>query len=75
MEDQQINNNQEEEENFVFEDQDQGANSLNLKFTLGFSSDKVGAVHNLTLDERKVYNLIKKGNFFSFSSYWGNLQL
>jgi hypothetical protein len=52
MEDQQIN--QEEEENFVFEDQDQGTNALNLKFTLGFSSDKVGAVHNLTLEERKV---------------------
>jgi len=52
MEDQQIN--QEEEENFVFEDQDQGTNALNLKFTLGFSSDKIGAVHNLTLEEKKV---------------------
>lgn len=72
MEDQQIN--QEEEENFIFEDQDQGTNALNLKFTLGFSSDKVGAVHNLTLEEKKVYILlIKIGNFFPFRSYWSNL--
>ncbi len=72
MEDQQIN--QEEEENFVFEDQDQGSNALNLKFTLGLSSDKVGAVHNLTLEEKNVSNsFIKIGNFLSFSSHWSNL--
>lgn len=45
---------QEEEENFLLEDKDQGANALNLKFSIGFSSDKVGAVHNLTLEEKKV---------------------
>jgi hypothetical protein len=55
-EEQQNVSQQEEEENFLLEDQDQGVNALNLKFSIGFSSDKVGAVHNLTLDEKKVNN-------------------
>jgi hypothetical protein len=53
-EEQQNVSQQEDEENFLLEDQDQGVNALNLKFSIGFSSDKVGAVHNLTLDEKKV---------------------
>jgi len=50
---------QEDEENFLLEDQDQGANALNLKFSIGFSSDKVGAVHNLTIEEKKVKIFLK----------------
>ena len=53
-EEEQTTSQLEEEENFLLEDQDQGANALNLKFSIGFSSDKVGAVHNLTLEEKKV---------------------
>ena len=38
------------------EEKDPSDHALNLKFTLGFSSHMPGAVHNLTIGDKKVLN-------------------
>jgi hypothetical protein len=47
-------------------------NALNLKFSIGYSSDILGAVQNITLNEKKVKKF-NSGNFPSICSYWNNL--
>lgn len=60
----------------ITEDKDPGDHALSLKFTLGYTSNMIGAVHNLTIGDKKVYYLIYfSGNFFSRSTYRCNIQL
>ena len=37
------------------EGREESEHALNLKFTIGYSSHMIGAVHNLTFDNKKVF--------------------
>jgi hypothetical protein len=59
------------------EEKELNDHALNLKFTIGLSSNMIGAVHNLTIGDKKVLiNIILLlGNISSCCSYWNNIQL
>jgi len=67
-----MENNDDMDENIHFtEEKESGDHALNLKFTIGYSSNMIGAIHNLTLgDKRVTFSLYLLGNFFSFRTYW-----
>jgi hypothetical protein len=47
--------------------------ALNLQFSIGFSSEYIGAVQNITLSDKKVRLIFNLGNFLSFSAHWCSL--
>jgi len=48
----------EENEIQFTEEKETGDHALNLKFTIGYSSNMIGAIHNLTLGDKKVNRFI-----------------
>ena len=64
------------------EGREESEHALNLKFTIGYSSNMIGAVHNLTFENKKVFLNYNKlplfilsylGNIFSICTYRCNL--
>ena len=49
-------NYNDDEIQFNTEEKEAGDHALNLRFTIGYSTDMTGAIHNLTLGDRRVRN-------------------